>query len=955
MPTTLAKLYRSGEYRIKGEINERLPSVTSGLVAHFPFDGKGGTIDVINGTSPLHNTAGGVNILDCLSKTWKNPTNWSGGTISWDYTEDALKVESDALITFNVFIPIDTSKHWYIEATMKQGSSASGGMYLGTISYDANYNVLPGHPGTYDYFGNVGSAITTTWVTYNNNVIGGANGNGRTGEDANTNNYAAWHPGTKFAKILIITNYNGRPGPTWIKDLKFYYKDNDNSNCTITHDSIAIEEGTTNIISDIYSCFDAWGGMVGTSTSYKNEYNRTGIYFKSSSSGGARWYNTGSQKDVSPSTTYSISAKIKYSGGIPSQNLFYLRQYRSDGSQISEYGLYTNSKEINLQDGWKYAYSTFTTAPDCVKIKIEGYEYVGNMNIWIEDLQVEQKAYFTSYTSSTRSPGVISLPAHLVNVNRGAFAIDFFYNGEKYSDTGNKWMMITHSSSNNGENDKINMCIVNGTLLTIFSNTSTTSYTTGFSVSSIKFNEWNTYVVSWDKTNGKVKECLNGTIKEYTGLSVFPTVNPSYFHLGGWCGASLQANMKLRNFSIYNKYLSDQEIKKLCNKTYSITKQGEIMSKNTIEKPNAIPNDAYYFPLNCDTYDYIKAYNASESTNLEFENGAVWVGSELTNLVTNIYAFSGYHSYSNDGTKITCVMYNNDEYLVLGISGITGKTISVRGIIKKNGKPIAFPSSTANTYNSGSPIRLYSDSGTGYFEITSVYANDWLFHCPVGTTQGDIITLEFLQAEEKIFCSAYNKQYRGTSSLEFNLNSTIGLDWSGNWSIVYFKKPVGTHDNTLNGYNIESIGCNGNSVGGCYIWWGKENGANMLCTNGTTGSISNFSCTFSDINNQYFNQWSMVSIVKNGTTITIKEWLKNGVYAAQYTGCSVPANGFVTQYGYDLKLGGLDNGNPVNSYYRDLIVSKRALSDNELNNIYRTLIRQKNGIQIQHNILENSI
>ena len=38
---------------------------------------------------------------------------------------------------------------------------------------------------------------------------------------------------------------------------------------------------------------------------------------------------------------------------------------------------------------------------------------------------------------------------------------------------------------------------------------------------------------------------------------------------------------------------------------------------------------------------------------------------------------------------------------------------------------------------------------------------------------------------------------RGASNLTFNLNSTIGLDWNGSWSLVYWKNPIGTDVNSL--------------------------------------------------------------------------------------------------------------------------------------------------------------
>jgi hypothetical protein len=56
---------------------------------------------------------------------------------------------------------------------------------------------------------------------------------------------------------------------------------------------------------------------------------------------------------------------------------------------------------------------------------------------------------------------------------------------------------------------------------------------------------------------------------------------------------------------------------------------------------------------------------------------------------------------------------------------------------------------------------------------------------------------------EKLYLTPFVNGTRSKSSLEYNLNSSIGLDWSQDWSICYWKKPIGTHTDTLTGYNLK--------------------------------------------------------------------------------------------------------------------------------------------------------
>jgi hypothetical protein len=186
------------------------------------------------------------------------------------------------------------------------------------------------------------------------------------------------------------------------------------------------------------------------------------------------------------------------------------------------------------------------------------------------------------------------------------------------------------------------------------------------------------------------------------------------------------------------------------------------------------------------------------------------------------------------------------------------------------------------------------------------------------------------------------------SSLEYNLYSSIGLDWSKDWSIVYWKKPIGTQEPDLTGYNIESIGCNSNSVGGGYSWWGKNYKDNTVMISGTTGDPIDPT--------KYFNTWRMIAIRKSGTTITYQEFSPlEGVYSKTLTGINVNnvPNYYVTQYGYDFKLGGWDNANPCNTWFRDLIITKRLLTDTELSLLYRRpLCSNKDKVNLSNQIGE---
>lgn len=153
---------------------------------------------------------------------WTNPLAWSSSAgMSWDSTEQALKVVSYRNVTLNTYIPIDTSKQYFLEYDIMIKNSAGKVSYSGTRSYNSSYAQLPGHPGSYDYFVDSAASFTAgTWYHRKNSYIGGV---ARTGESSTVSDRTKWHTGTKFAKVMFLFNYSGTTTQeTYIKNLKFY-------------------------------------------------------------------------------------------------------------------------------------------------------------------------------------------------------------------------------------------------------------------------------------------------------------------------------------------------------------------------------------------------------------------------------------------------------------------------------------------------------------------------------------------------------------------------------------------------------------------------------------------------------------------------------------------------------------------------------------------------------------
>jgi hypothetical protein len=163
---------------------------------------------------------------------------------------------------------------------------------------------------------------------------------------------------------------------------------------------------TTNLAGEPIPVFSNWSGMGGTSEYYTTSEGRRGIHLVTQNGGGVQFYYIPTITNISSSTQYTVSAKVKYtgSGSNPHTNLFYIRQYHN-GSQITEGGKFSTAFLIDIGDGWYRAYRTFTTESTTSYINIQGYQYNDDMNIKIEDIQLEIGNQTTPFAgiSGTRS------------------------------------------------------------------------------------------------------------------------------------------------------------------------------------------------------------------------------------------------------------------------------------------------------------------------------------------------------------------------------------------------------------------------------------------------------------------------------------------------------------------------------------------------------------------------
>lgn len=800
MSTTLAELTKDGELKIAGNLNTRLPVVTDGLICHFPFDGRGGSFDGIGGYDTTQNICSNVNLIEICNLDWRDINNWTRytqtGSIEWDETEQAIKVIDGWWGTFNQWFKIDTNKKWFIEAKVKR-TSGSGSFYLGDIAYniDKSTSGISQKPGTHEYWGASGVAPETDWTLYKNKTIG--IDTPRTGSDTTVSNYSTWYTGTEWIKYLFIANYSNAVGIMYIKDLKLYYIDSDTSNCIVTNDGIAVEESTTNLFSNPFLNTDLSGW-----NEYDNPSKVTNLRRERIDDFHMDNVKYAAAIDISNGGGGGTGFVI--SGGSHTLGVYYTKSMwvKSSIDNVVVSATYSNisyaGPSITLKAGeWTKIYATHynetTTQSDSLHFGFSGPSG-SNFTIWGTAAQWEAKSFATCTISGSSLASTVGIP--IILNSECTINFDYYYEGG-VSNTVisnanyNYWWGIFHDAT--------------GYIYMHEAHDGTSHNPKNFLQTK---NTWATLTIKWNMSTQYFY--ANGTL-----LGSIPTVgntnssNIPIIYLGtGWN----RGNGLFKNLSIYNRMISDNEIKQLSNSSFELKTNGELIISRLISKPN-MPGDVYYFPLDINGKDQYRIINPSDDTNVIYDDGYCFVPTEAN------------------------------------------------------------------------------------------------------------------------------------AKLQYNLNLSIGLDWSSNWTIAYWKMPISTNSG-LTGYNIESIGCN--SVGDGYIWWGKTSGSNSLSSS-TPGTIDP---------STYFGNWQFVILRKNGTTLTIDTYLSDSVKSTRTASVStVLPNYYVTQYGYDLFLGGWDNTNVCNTHFRDLIVVKRSLSDEEVLNIYKNKMEHtnKNILRIQNSIYTGQV
>lgn len=1038
---TIIAREKQGEMSFVGEVNERLPKVTRGLVAHYPFDGS--TDEYFSSTNILRTTdltnsawskQADVSVVDVTStvappivgekvyKVTKNCTTTDTHTVYYNRVDTLILGGTTG--TAKIRVKKGTSDSilfglaWYTPA------------YYGFVVYYFSTN-------TFGY-GDTSQAIHAKAVPLNDGWIE------ISFDYANYTSTSAGHLLIKADTSTTSGLYTYFCKPEVRADLQPV----SSANIAFSKTGLEITQSTTNLVVNSENL-----NLVGNSGATVTQIPNSDIVppfkgakvWKLMKNMLTQWYGQCYDQVAGYSSTNACLSMFVKKGNHPRMSLYILdytiTSYPAWATFDFNTGTWSNSETFQgnrgvkyVGDGWYYIYistSAFTSGGNlqwsftCNRdaISVYGSQAPVGTYCYVSSPQLTQNSYPLFYTPNGKLRGnaFINLPTTIVNpLSSGAIAIEFDYLCEAYMDSG-KWMILWQSySATNIEHNKINIAINNSTLLLRTAKADgTTSIIYFGTITNLKQGR-NKLVYTWDKTNLVHKVVLNGTITSTAITANFPAATPDYVTVGNWTQSWHHFNSTIANVSTYNVYLTDDECKKLTSSPLSLTPTGNVISSIVVEEP-VIPADAYYFPLSTDGRDRGGYVSPVLANNLVFEKGMCWSGNAVTNLITNGDCINSYPTYSIIGNATASLdtfisgqssmkfqrsssapdLYS---YMNLGNNAWTGMGSFAVGTSYTFQSKLFIPSSASKLLtagvNAGNWIgicdRINSSSAERWdisdydlnqldkwqdiqashlinADSTVAYAR-FLLICPT-LANAPALYYRNIMLSASPFYAPFTSSTRGTSQLAYNLSSSLGLDWSGDWTIAHWVIPHGNSslrqdaytDNTLATYGWfgTMIGCTASVMAS-----GVNSIIHIAAAPASAGKLG-FRCD--GITNQVLvsggqnlvsasNFYDCVTprllcIRKQGTNIYFDVLSTKGE-TLKITGTlaiTLSSSYYVTNGGIDTGILH-DNGlitSGGNGYVYDMVVLKRFMTDTELQTMYNAQVSSNmQKLRVQRNIKE---
>jgi len=440
------------DLKLVGEVDERLPSVTDGLIAHYPLDN---TVQATTDNNSLDYSTWVIGSSGSQSGFGQNGDGnsiindvdpFGNHTAIWQALNNDVDSNADGGWNGTQY-PIDNTETYRFSVWIQRRVLGNGTYYLGLSDTGGNVlNRSNGLENTNPYFrATSGSGIFGDWFLVVGHVWPTGSGTGsvhvdtgvytKTGSKIATPGDFIWST-TTAAGLRTYLYYSTQPiteqlwayprvdkcdgsEPT-IDDLIAGRNGDgsttnpiDNANITITEEGVSVETATTNIVD--LPAPSIWNNS-GTHISVQDDTRFLNppiagepILSIKKLIAGSTGLTIAGTNPTTPSTTYSYSCwfwqdRPSLTGSQP-----YIRHYPANANG----GSFKHQGETNWnnwpQKEWIWITATYTSAADATHTRLSCYLGATDDTVAFQAHQSEQNNYATSYVSGSRSAGQLSI------------------------------------------------------------------------------------------------------------------------------------------------------------------------------------------------------------------------------------------------------------------------------------------------------------------------------------------------------------------------------------------------------------------------------------------------------------------------------------------------------------------------------------------------------------------
>jgi hypothetical protein len=989
--TTVGKL-KDGDLYLQGEVSERAPTITNGLVAHIPFDDTDIGVSYRNllrtsdwkvGTSGSQgmfsqNGETGANQIILKENPW--------GTIEPTWATIGNDATSDADGGWNTTgLSIDHTKKYRLSVWVRREAAGNGRTYFGcqqssvcnlggtTVNTNPYFTsrIISERPELADNW--------TLWVAYihpstytggNDSTNGIYTMDGKKLQGLTDYKWVSGRTtGGHRAYLYYSTStgerqYFARPrmeicdGSESTIDEMLRGEDNkfrpiSSTNVTVTENGISVDTSTTNLWNGGLNIYNNYG-VPATLTQLDETYMGQPVYRLGMTV-------TDPHADHLSHFRSSLSSHGVHGGSMswvldtPYVSSIYWRPVNKHdvvfgGTASNTAGWSVGGTEY-LENGWRrfYRYRTgagVATKSDAIHHSFYCPSLQLNETIYIDICcpQTEQGRTFpTAYVNGARGgSSVIIYPGEVINQSSGTIVMKV----TDPNDTGTRGIFTIGDYSQNRT-----QIYKSGNNLYIWING-------GNSYKALTWSGYATLAFTW--TGTQMKLYVNGTHQVTYSSGLFPGLK-EFFAIGNRYAGSWGAygNIQCRDVSIYDRALTDEEITRISKGSFTVTKNGNMMSVVKEDQGTRITKDNY-FPLGNDGADKHQSIKPLTESNVVFENGGVWVGKSTANVYDLTKSSDVWPSDSSNMNALTTVTGKN-SFRVKGISTVNGAYSYVYPKFTASNVIYSFSFKVRNLNNK--PVRVtyrIRDGSNGlnlgsvkegtvhpgeviYFkhnEHTAVTLSQMTPAISIysDTTDGTVDAEVFdIQVESGSVCSPFTESSRSQGLLELPASLVTGQNFAFSlWATTDFDN---TYNMPFDAYPHLYVGMRTDYK---RVQFSFHN-------NGTQTNI------YSASNILKPGKWHHIAGIKTSSGVSMYvDGKKEATHTASGTGynTTIDGSGRITVGSYDASY-------PLNGYVRDLIIDSGAVMLDEamIKEIYRNQMKayKDNRMQVQGKIIEGRV